>query len=96
VLIRQEVRARVERIVFAETSTIGLRVQQVDKVTLDRSELVVHVHGQPVRVKVAAHDGRVVNLQPEYEDVLAVATSTGLPAKTVLAEATAASRDVER
>jgi len=96
VLVRQEVRARVERIVFAETSTIGLRVQQVDKVTLDRSELVVHVHGQPVRVKVAAHDGRVVNLQPEFEDVLAVATSTGLPAKTVLAEATAASRDVER
>ncbi|CAN5759094.1 hypothetical protein BH20ACT6_BH20ACT6_12130 [soil metagenome] len=96
VLVRPETRAAVERVVFAETSTIGLRVQEVNKVALDRSELVVQVHGHPVRVKSAMHDGRVVNLQPEYEDVLAVARSTGLPTKTVLADAAAACRDVER
>ncbi len=93
VLVRPDARTAVERVVFAETSTIGLRAQEVDKVALDRSELVVQVHGHPVRVKSAVHDGQVVNLQPEYDDVRAVATATGLPLRTVLADAASAARD---
>jgi len=96
VLVRPATRAVVEQVVFAETTTIGLRVQEVDKVALDRSELVVQVHGHPVRIKTATHEGQVVNVQPEYDDVLAVARETGLPAKTVLADAASAARDAER
>ena len=46
----------------------------------------------PFRVKLARHDGVVVNAQPEYEDVVAAATALGQPVKAVLADAVAAIR----
>jgi uncharacterized protein (DUF111 family) len=54
----------------------------------------VHVDGHEVRVKLALEAGRVVNAQPEYDDVVRAATATGRPAKDVLAEAAARSRDL--
>jgi uncharacterized protein (TIGR00299 family) protein len=79
-------------VVFAETSTIGLREQRVTKQALERNDTTVDVGGHRVRVKVARHRDRVVNVQPEYDDVAAVATATGLPLKVVLARAAAAAQ----
>lgn len=90
VLCRPAVRAAVQDVVVAATSTIGLRVQPVQKVALQRVERSVPVFGSPVGVKVAGIDGRVVNVSVEFEDVAALARSLGLPAKEVLRAATAA------
>ncbi len=76
--------------IFAETSTIGLRQTVVGKYALDREEATVEVEGHPVRVKLARHDGVVVNVSVEYEDVVAAAAALGRPVKLVLASATAA------
>ena len=78
------------RVVFEQTSTIGLRERAVDKRALARTELVVDVLGRPVRVKQALLDGRVVNSQPEWEDVATAADALDLPVKLVLARAVAA------
>lgn len=77
----------VRRVIFTETSAIGLRSYAVAKEPLARSMRSVAVGGGEVRVKVASYDGEVVNVQPEYEDVLALAEATGRPVKSVLAEA---------
>jgi uncharacterized protein (TIGR00299 family) protein len=77
---------------FVQTSTIGLREVTIAKTALERSMRTVEVGGQVVRVKLALHDGRVVNVQPEYEDVAAAATRTGRAVKEVLADAVAAGR----
>ncbi|MDQ4006789.1 MAG: nickel pincer cofactor biosynthesis protein LarC, partial [Actinomycetota bacterium] len=82
----------VRRVVFTQTTSIGVRETPVDKVALERSDRVVDVDGHPVRVKVARHEGAVVNAQPEYDDVLAAAGATGEPVKSVLARAAAAAR----
>jgi len=82
--------AAVQEIVFTHTSAIGLRLLAVDKVALPRETVTVTVGGQPVRVKLARSGDRVVNAQPEWEDVAAAAAHTGEPAKTVLARAVAA------
>jgi uncharacterized protein (TIGR00299 family) protein len=79
----------VQRVVFEQTSAIGLRRLTVDKVALDREIVTVEVAGEPVRVKVARSGGRVVNAQPEWDDVAAAGRRTGLPAKQVLARALA-------
>ena len=71
-------------------SSIGLREQGVAKTALERTEDVVDVLGQPVRVKRALLDAEVVNSSPEREDVAAAAGVLGLPAKLVLARAIAA------
>jgi uncharacterized protein (TIGR00299 family) protein len=76
-----------ERIVFEHTSTIGLRRIVANKVALPRETIVVDVLGAPIRVKVARHDGRVVNVTAEYDDVAALAAERGLPVADLLRQA---------
>jgi uncharacterized protein (DUF111 family) len=46
-----------------------------------------------VRIKVALDgDGRVVNVQPEYDDLAAASGALGVPVKQILAEALAAAQ----
>jgi uncharacterized protein (TIGR00299 family) protein len=86
--------SRVRAEVFRQTSTIGVRETPVRKTALDRETRTVRVAGHEVRVKVASYNGEVLNSQPEYDDVAAVAATTGRPVKDVLAEAVAATRDL--
>jgi uncharacterized protein (TIGR00299 family) protein len=79
--------------IFRQTSTIGLREQPLTKHALEREIVSVDVDGQPVSVKLARHEGVVVNAQPEYEDVARAAVALGRPVNDVLAEAAARSRN---
>lgn len=90
VLCRPEAVPAVQAVVFATTSTIGLRVLDVGKVALERLHATVEVLGGDVGVKVAVHAEQVVNVGVEYEDVAALARELGLPVKEVLRAATAA------
>ena len=92
VLVAADRADAVRTVVFRHTSTIGLREQTIAKTTLDRAMETVEVDGFPVHVKIAVHKGRVVNAQPEYDDVARAAAATGRPVKEVLADAVAASR----
>ena len=78
--------------IFRQTSTIGLREQPLTKHALDREIVGVEVGGQYVAVKLARHQGTVVNAQPEYDDVARAAAALGRPVNDVLAEATALGR----
>ncbi|MFE0514919.1 nickel insertion protein [Streptomyces sp. NPDC058964] len=80
----------VRETVTAETSTIGTRAYQVDKHELEREFTTVAVDSAEVRIKVARHRRRIVNVQPEYEDVAAAADKLGIPLKTALARSVAA------
>jgi hypothetical protein len=77
---------------FEQTSTIGLREITIGKTALERSMRTVQVDGHDVHVKLALHQGRVVNAQPEYDDVARAATASGRPIRDVLADASAAGR----
>ncbi|HSI93426.1 MAG TPA: nickel pincer cofactor biosynthesis protein LarC [Jiangellaceae bacterium] len=93
VLAETDVADRLRTIMFTETTTIGVRETPVVKRALSRDEHRVSVDGEQVRVKTATLDGVVVNAQPEYEDVAAVAAATGRPVKQVMAAALAAVQD---
>ena len=80
----------VRRVMFRESSTIGVRETTVGKHALERSWRTVQVDGQPVRVKTAHLDGELVNASPEWDDVAAAARVLDRPAKSVLAAAAAA------
>ena len=74
-------------LVFRETTTLGVRFQEMWRETLDRKWVDVAVTGGTVRVKVATRRGEIVNAAPEFEDCVRVATATGRPVKVVQAEA---------
>ena len=78
--------------IFTHTTTIGVREIPLGKTALDREMRTVEVAGHEVHVKLALHHGVVMNAQPEYEDLAAVARATGRPIKDVLVEAVAAAR----
>jgi uncharacterized protein (DUF111 family) len=72
---------------FRETTTIGVRAEPVWRETLDREWVEVDVTGGRVRIKLASRRGEIVNAAPEFDDCLRVAEATGVPVKTVQAEA---------
>jgi uncharacterized protein (TIGR00299 family) protein len=78
--------------IFAHTSTIGVREIPLGKHALDREMTEVEVSGHTIAVKLARHHGRLVNAQPEYDDVARAAAALRRPVADVLAEAAAAAR----
>lgn len=74
-------------ILFEETTTIGVRTYQLDKRRLDRQMVEVETSYGTVRVKVARHGDRVVNVQPEHDDCARAAREHGVPLKIVVDEA---------
>jgi pyridinium-3,5-bisthiocarboxylic acid mononucleotide nickel chelatase len=89
VLCREVDADRLESLMFARTSTLGVRRSRVMRRALERDVRTVSVLGHDVRVKISAlPDGRR-RAKPEYEDVRSVADATGrtLQEVTTLAHA---------
>jgi uncharacterized protein (TIGR00299 family) protein len=80
----------VRREIHRQTSTIGLRELPVRKHELERQMTTIEMEGYTVAVKIARFEGEILNVQPEFEDVAAVARSLGRPVKTMMAQAVAA------
>jgi uncharacterized protein (DUF111 family) len=87
VLGRPDDRERLSALIFRQTTSIGLRIERVERETLDRRWEDVTVEGGRVRIKVASRRGEVVNAAPEFDDCVRVAAATGRPIKIVQAEA---------
>jgi uncharacterized protein (TIGR00299 family) protein len=83
-------RDRLAGIVFAETSTIGLRHATWRRVVLPREERSVDTPWGSVRVKVARAPDGTTNLAPEFEDCRRIARERGVPLKVVHQAALAA------
>jgi len=76
---------KIERVMFEETTTIGVRHYQAARSALQRELVRVDtVHG-PIAIKVSKLDGKVVNSTPEYEDCAKIAREKGIPLKDVQA-----------
>ncbi len=70
-------------LVFAETSTLGLRIYRAERRVQPRSWVEVETAHGRVRVKVS--EGRIC--APEYEDCRKLALDRGVPLKQIYAEA---------
>lgn len=79
-------------VVFAETTTIGLRTTPVARRVLDRESVTVTTPYGPVVVKVARQGDAVLNAAPEYESCRVLAAEKGIPLKEIYAAALAAFR----
>src|SRR6476646_7773768 len=71
------------KLLFMETTTLGVRRYQVERRALQRSVMRVETQYGPIDVKVAHLNGRVVNEMPEFEQVRAAASKAGVALKVV-------------
>lgn len=77
-----EQRMALADVIFHETSTLGLRIYMAERVVQARSWVEVETPHGKVRIKVSER-----SFAPEYEDCRALARSTGVALKDIIAQA---------
>ena len=88
VLVDAERRELCTKIIFEETTTIGLRVIEISRrVEAVRKMAKVQTRFGEVQCKVSAYDGKIVSITPEYEDCRRLAEKNSVPLKAVWQEA---------
>jgi pyridinium-3,5-bisthiocarboxylic acid mononucleotide nickel chelatase len=85
---------RLQEVILAETSTLGVRRSDWSKYALERSWVEIEMTGGRVRIKIGHRDGMIVQATPEFGDILALGAGTDRAPQLVLALAQAAA--VER
>ena len=83
VIAKPEDQERLASIIFAETSTLGLRVYSAERRVETRQIISVETTFGPIRIKVSGHG----SFAPEYDDCREIALRTGTPLPQVLAAA---------
>ena len=83
-------RQAIAGVLFAETTTIGVRYQEMRRERLEREVVEVATPLGPIRFKVARRDGRILNAAPEFDDCMRIAADRGIAIKDVQAIATRA------
>jgi len=78
------------QMLFEQTTTIGVRIYEARRKVLEREFVSVRTPYGAVKVKVAKREGKVLNVAPEYEDCLRLATEKNVPLKQVMMAAQAA------
>jgi uncharacterized protein (TIGR00299 family) protein len=84
VLCRPIDAARLTQIIFAETTTLGVRRREEKRQILTRKWQTVVTQWGEVRMKVAGINGTVTNYAPEYEDCRKIAFEQHVPLKSVM------------
>lgn len=79
--------------IFRETTSIGVRIQEVRRRKLAREIREVETIYGKIRVKVSKRGDEMLSATPEYEDCRRIAEEKQVPLKTVMEEAKALLRD---
>jgi uncharacterized protein (TIGR00299 family) protein len=74
---------QIQGIIFAETSTFGIRYQEMDRKILDRELVEVETSAGQIQIKIGRSGGRILQVAPEFDSCLAVARLSGQPLKRV-------------
>jgi len=90
ILCRPRDKDEMTRLLFDETTTLGVRSHEVERRALPRESVSVETRFGTISVKIARHEGRVTHVTPEYEDCRAAALSSNVPLRDVESAARAA------
>ena len=68
---------------FTESTTLGVRRTEIERIVLERETMEIETPWGPVRIKIARRGNERGGASPEYEDLKRVAETAGLPIKEV-------------
>lgn len=78
--------------VLLHSTTLGVRIRRVERVTAERREVEIDTPLGRARVKVKLLGGRAVDATPEFEDCRRIARTTGADVRDVIRTVTDAAR----
>jgi len=84
VLCRPEHEGTLEQLLFRETTTLGIRRREEERVILERAFVTVETAYGKIRMKVASAGGETLNAMPEYEDCRRAAREHDAPLRAVM------------
>ena len=87
VLCSTSCRARIEDVLIRNSSTLGVRVTDVDRTKAAREQAIVTTRWGDVRLKLRIWHGRVLDVAPEYDDCATIARASDVPIRQVWNEA---------
>lgn len=71
-------------IIFQETSTIGVRVMNTDRIAADRKIITVDTPYGKARAKISSYRGKTVHVSAEYDDCRKIAERSKAALKETL------------
>jgi uncharacterized protein (TIGR00299 family) protein len=83
VLCQRSAIEQIQEIIFAETSTFGIRYQEMDRKILDRELVEVETSAGQIQIKIGRSGTRILQVAPEFESCLTAARLSGHPLKRV-------------
>jgi len=90
VLAQPDTRDALVALILRETSTLGVRMREDKRVTVERKLVAVTTEFGEIRVKVGSRQGEELNVAAEFEDCKAAAAKHGVALKRVQQAAVAA------
>jgi uncharacterized protein (TIGR00299 family) protein len=87
VLCNPEDESKFHEMLFAETTTLGIRTYTAERRVLARQWETVHTNFGDVRIKVARLNGHIRQASPEFEDCRKLAEAKNVPLQRVMDEA---------
>ncbi len=74
-------------LIFAETTTFGVRTYSAQRRVLPREFVKVNTSFGEVRIKLSRVNGRILHVSPEYDDCRKLAEEKNVPLQRVISEA---------
>ena len=78
VICDDKTRETLENIIFAETTTIGIRRCRMERTVMKREFATIATEYGHVTVKICRH-GEIEKIYPEYESAAVIAEKSGMP-----------------
>jgi len=75
--------AKIQEMLFRETTTLGIRKREVERTSLERTVESVSTEFGEVQVKVSSLNGKTITRKPEFDDLKRIAESSGLTLRSV-------------
>jgi pyridinium-3,5-bisthiocarboxylic acid mononucleotide nickel chelatase len=75
---------RLQQLLFRETTTLGIRVREENRVVLTRESTAVQTEFGSIQMKAGSWQGEERNAAPEFEDCRRAAAAFQVPLKTVM------------
>tara|TARA_Y100000748_G_scaffold237613_1_gene201631 strand:- start:135 stop:1325 length:1191 start_codon:yes stop_codon:yes gene_type:complete len=74
----------ISRIIFMETSTLGLRYKSMNRIKADREVHEIQTNLGNARVKIKKINGKIIHFSPEYESCRAIAREKNISLNDVI------------
>jgi uncharacterized protein (TIGR00299 family) protein len=86
ILCEYQNRQKLTELLYLETTTLGVRVREIERDCLERKFVKVKTQFGEIDVKIGLLDGKKVNAMPEFEQLKRIATKKNIPLKLLREE----------